>query len=312
MKNDSVKAFFTAGELASVFGVSKQSLLYYDRIKLLCPDYVGDNGYRHYSIKKYLDLEIIINMRALDISIADIKDYLLHRNRDKLEEILAKRDRECDALVATCNRTKAYIARARALLETRPQYLLGQIMLSFKTLARMELVEVPARISGKAKVAMFARLTKQKFTDESALDKRVGWVVRQEDFFGGQHPGKAWAYFSYAAPHQNQADAVTSFGTLEAELDGMEQEQPETGADRYPKPHTTDAPVKILNNREKYTGGGYPLPERKVRHPRKRRESSDAPIPATGTRTAAGAVLFGTLLYAGGRAGRAGARLFAA
>ena len=42
MHND---GFFTAGELAAIFGVSKQTLLYYDRIDLLKPDFVADNGY---------------------------------------------------------------------------------------------------------------------------------------------------------------------------------------------------------------------------------------------------------------------------
>ena len=49
MHND---GFFTAGELAAIFGVSKQTLLYYDRIDLLKPDFVADNGYRYYSIKQ--------------------------------------------------------------------------------------------------------------------------------------------------------------------------------------------------------------------------------------------------------------------
>ena len=32
---------FTAGELASLFGISKQTLLYYDKIHLLSPDFIG-------------------------------------------------------------------------------------------------------------------------------------------------------------------------------------------------------------------------------------------------------------------------------
>ena len=81
---------FTAGELASMFGISKQSLLYYDKIHLLSPDFISENGYRHYSITQFLDLEIIVNLRSLDIPINDIQDYLKNRSRERLDEIFRK------------------------------------------------------------------------------------------------------------------------------------------------------------------------------------------------------------------------------
>lgn len=83
--------YFTAGELASMFGISKQSLLYYDKIHLLSPDFISENGYRHYSITQYLDLEIIVNLRSLDIPINDIQDYLNNRSREKLMKSSGKR-----------------------------------------------------------------------------------------------------------------------------------------------------------------------------------------------------------------------------
>ena len=73
MINKDKRKYFTAGELAAIFNISKQSLLYYDKVNLLSPDFVSENGYRNYSIQQFLDLEIIVNLRALDISIANIK-----------------------------------------------------------------------------------------------------------------------------------------------------------------------------------------------------------------------------------------------
>lgn len=73
MINKDKRKYFTAGELAAIFNISKQSLLYYDKVNLLSPDFISENGYRNYSIQQFLDLEIIVNLRALDISIANIK-----------------------------------------------------------------------------------------------------------------------------------------------------------------------------------------------------------------------------------------------
>ncbi len=47
----SIEDFFTAGELATLFNIPKQTLLYYDRIGLLSPEFIAENGYRHYSLK---------------------------------------------------------------------------------------------------------------------------------------------------------------------------------------------------------------------------------------------------------------------
>ncbi|MBQ9636080.1 MAG: MerR family DNA-binding transcriptional regulator, partial [Acidaminococcaceae bacterium] len=47
ISKENASRYFTAGELASMFGISKQSLLYYDKIHLLSPDFISPNGYRH-------------------------------------------------------------------------------------------------------------------------------------------------------------------------------------------------------------------------------------------------------------------------
>lgn len=45
MINKDKRKYFTAGELAAIFNISKQSLLYYDKVNLLSPDFVSENGY---------------------------------------------------------------------------------------------------------------------------------------------------------------------------------------------------------------------------------------------------------------------------
>ena len=48
MKND----YFTTGEFAKICSVSKQTLIYYDRVGIFSPDITGSNGYRYYSIRR--------------------------------------------------------------------------------------------------------------------------------------------------------------------------------------------------------------------------------------------------------------------
>ena len=46
-----------------MFDISKQTLLYYDKVGLLVPEFVSNNGYRHYSMNQYLILEICLKMK---------------------------------------------------------------------------------------------------------------------------------------------------------------------------------------------------------------------------------------------------------
>ena len=91
--------FFTAGELATLFNIPKQTLLYYDRIGLLVPEFIAENGYRHYSLTQYLILEIVVNLRKLDIPISEIKYYLDHKNSVSFKNLIDKRSRECDEII---------------------------------------------------------------------------------------------------------------------------------------------------------------------------------------------------------------------
>lgn len=57
------KEYYTAGELAKLFGIPKQTMFYYDKMGLLTPEFVAENGYRYYAMPQYLTLEIILFLR---------------------------------------------------------------------------------------------------------------------------------------------------------------------------------------------------------------------------------------------------------
>ena len=56
------ETYFTIGEFASLFKLSKQTLFYYERNNILRPAYIDENGYRYYSLEQYFIFDIIINI----------------------------------------------------------------------------------------------------------------------------------------------------------------------------------------------------------------------------------------------------------
>lgn len=191
--------YFTAGELASMYGVSKQSLLYYDRIHLLSPDFIAENGYRHYSIQQYLDLEIIVNLRKLDIPIKDIKEYLANRSQAKLLEITARRDRECAAAIRENQRIRDAIATIRSNLEVereKQEFLMGHFTLQWRGEQHLQLQMVQDLESDKERITLFATASRQNMHKRSVLEKKCGWIIGREDFFENGRPTLSRGFYT--------------------------------------------------------------------------------------------------------------------
>ncbi|EGT4207022.1 MerR family DNA-binding transcriptional regulator, partial [Clostridioides difficile] len=47
------KQYFTTGEFAKLCGISKQTLIFYDKIGIFSPEYKDKNNYRYYSVYQY-------------------------------------------------------------------------------------------------------------------------------------------------------------------------------------------------------------------------------------------------------------------
>lgn len=84
--------FFRIGELARLYGVSPDLLRYYEQQNLLCPRRT-ENGYRMYSIEDIWRLNVIRDLRTLDIPVETIHSYLEDHSaattRQLLEDELA-------------------------------------------------------------------------------------------------------------------------------------------------------------------------------------------------------------------------------
>lgn len=84
------KEYYTAGELARLFNIPKQTMLYYDKMGVLQPEFIAENGYRYYATPQYLTLEIILFLRKMDISVPDIRNFLQHKSREEILKVIAK------------------------------------------------------------------------------------------------------------------------------------------------------------------------------------------------------------------------------
>lgn len=72
-----MESYFSIGELSKYQNISKQTLIYYDKIGLFRPAYVDpENGYRYYSSSQIDSLDTILIMKKIGFSLSEIKEHM--------------------------------------------------------------------------------------------------------------------------------------------------------------------------------------------------------------------------------------------
>lgn len=83
------KNLFPIGEVSKLFHISVSSLRHYENIGLLTPAYISPNsGYRYYGTEQFEVLNTIRYLRALDMPLTEIEDFLKNKDIDLIEEKL--------------------------------------------------------------------------------------------------------------------------------------------------------------------------------------------------------------------------------
>lgn len=87
----SKKDLYQIGEVARLFHLSISLLRHYDKAGLVTPEYTDpDTGYRYYSLRQFECLNTIRYLRALDMPLEEIADFLHNRDTGRIQELLSK------------------------------------------------------------------------------------------------------------------------------------------------------------------------------------------------------------------------------
>ena len=195
--NLSNDAYFTAGELANLFGISKQTLLYYDKIDLLSPEFICERGYRQYTLQQYLDLEIIVNLRSFNISIPDIKAYLENRSKNVFIDLVAQKEKECMDIIKENQTIIKSLEAINNIAKCDKPFVFFKPLLTFQEERLMKVTPVTSKDSGKDRVVLFTKHSQNTFHNKSSLERHVGWIVSQEDLLVQKNYHSTKAYFSF-------------------------------------------------------------------------------------------------------------------
>lgn len=84
-----MKDYYKIGEISKIYGIGRDSLMYYEDIGILKP-FRDKNGYRMYKLSDIWRLNLIKELISLNFPMKKIKEYLDDRNIESTKEILNK------------------------------------------------------------------------------------------------------------------------------------------------------------------------------------------------------------------------------
>ncbi len=202
---------YTSGEFAKLNGINKRTLHYYHEIGLFSPAVVGENGYHYYTSLQIVQLELILTLRRLGLSIDDIKSYMSDPQDGSFVQIVAEKKNLIDQSIRQLLAAKAFLQKKSDKLE------LGLVAEHGK----MELIHYPERrlllsdpITGSydemdfSVAAAFSLRLKKRF----GLYDNFGSRLSVERLIRGEHQ-QYDRFFAYVEDDDPEADEILPGGT---------------------------------------------------------------------------------------------------
>ncbi len=89
-----MKKKYKITEVAKIFNISRQTLIYYDRIDLFKPKYIDEeNSYRYYVEEQFFQLRFILTLKRAGFSLGEIQEYTKTRSPGESLEYLEEKER---------------------------------------------------------------------------------------------------------------------------------------------------------------------------------------------------------------------------
>lgn len=150
------KKLYSIGEVSKIKGVTKKALRFYESIGLLQPELVdAHNGYRYYTARQFILIDIIKAMRALQISPVTIKNVLQHQTMDDLMLFLDEQKENARQKIDTMKLMLENITDVQALIR-HSMYALTQQEVYHRNIAERKIITVPWHASDGDEDAILA------------------------------------------------------------------------------------------------------------------------------------------------------------
>jgi len=107
-----MKKKYRITEVARIFGISRQTLIYYDKIGLFKPEFIDEeNSYRYYIEEQFFQLRFILILKKAGFSLEEIKNYTKTGSPEESLSYLEERERTVGEKIRALEASREIIRR---------------------------------------------------------------------------------------------------------------------------------------------------------------------------------------------------------
>lgn len=139
-----MEKYLTIGEFAALCGVKKDTIFHYDEIGILRPEYIAPNGYRYYSPKQVMIFEIITTLKAVGMSLKEIRTYRSRQNTEEFLNLLKSKRFELMEAQRRLADTKDFVDNTIEIIETSLHINLDEVSLEHCEEEYLVITETPS------------------------------------------------------------------------------------------------------------------------------------------------------------------------
>lgn len=108
----------TRGQVANLLNINSETLRYYEKLKLIKPHIIKDNGYRYYDDILISKIQLIVSFKNLGFTLNEIKEFFIliessDKNPNKFSQYIDLKVSEIDDQISSLHQVKESLLKFR-------------------------------------------------------------------------------------------------------------------------------------------------------------------------------------------------------
>lgn len=121
------EGLLSVSEFSRLSGISRKTLIFYDREGVFSPNRIGKNRYRLYSPRQLQVANVIVSLRDINVPLAEIKAFLGVRTPGKLADLCRRQEKRVAAELKKLGRARDVVQSLQAATESAADAKPGRI-----------------------------------------------------------------------------------------------------------------------------------------------------------------------------------------
>ncbi len=183
-----MKAYLSITQLGKIKHITTETLRHYDRIGLFTPGYIDpDTRYRYYSLDQIEQIDTILELRDMGMSLGDIRTFMENRDVAMSLKLLSEKETELEKEIAVKRRLLKNIREKRCYIEQMQKEEAAGVPQEWKICHLKESTYVVSKVfrTEMEEYLLDVTMLKQNLRDDTALffaTNNVGSIIRRDSF----------------------------------------------------------------------------------------------------------------------------------